>query len=135
MLNQQRIKAIGGNQLAFINNKQNALYYDESYRQKPGYYSEVIPKLAMINPLIIAVDWPSLNFWRRHKGLALLCESLTVTYDLVCCHTKDVWVLSSNSCNMPRASELAYQSLSEGAEAACAIQLNAELIGGRHARQ
>jgi len=45
------------------------------------------------NPILIATDWNSFNFIKRHRGLCLLCEKENWNYDFDFCFGREVWVL------------------------------------------
>lgn len=112
--------------MRFGNKPSNA----SKYSKHPPAYLETLHHYSVGNPLFIAVDWDSLRWIQRLKGLCLLCHRWPGDYDLSCCFDREVWVLHSNPEDSSVALRLAQAIQRSGAAEIVVILLGHERLGG-----
>jgi hypothetical protein len=108
----------------------NSANNDSKYSKRPPAYFETLHHYPFNNPLFIAVDWESLHWIHRLRGLCLLCNQWPGNYDLSCCFDREVWVLHSSREDLSAALRLAQAVQYSGATEIVVIQLGHEKARG-----
>ncbi len=92
-------------------------------KKRPPAYLETLHHYPPGNPLFMAVDWDSLQWIHRLRGLCLLCNRWPGDYDLSCCFEREVWVLHRGDNALTAALRLAQAIQQSGAAEVVVIRL------------
>ncbi len=94
-------------------------------------YFDDLEKNPLANPLFITVDWRCLNFFKRHRGICLLCKKNNgfSFYDLSFCYRREIWVLYISENDQALALQLGHHIQKEGAHTIKVIAFNNALLG------
>ncbi len=101
----------------------------QTQKYRPTYFKE-LARHPNANPILIAIDWRSVNFIRNHKGICLLCDKSPCYYDLSFCYQREIWVLYSCQEHFLTAMRLGRNIQLSGASKVLVLLIAAKWLGG-----
>lgn len=101
----------------------------QTSKYHPVYFNEM-GRHPNTNPILIGIDWRSVNFIRNHKGICLLCDRSPHYYDLSFCYQRETWVLYSCQQHFLTAMQLARNIQLSGASKVFILLIASKWLGG-----